>query len=399
MSRYRALRTLGMGPDGPVEEVTTERLGAEDLARRVTPVPAGPRRHRLRDLSESLARLGHAGIATVVDIVDVDDDRIEVLTVVGTDGSLADRVADRPLAPHEVRSLVGALAGALAAAHGVGVAHGHFVETNVLVRAGRPLLADFGLAEARTGRPDAHPFRTDVRDLAAMGARLLPHPGVDPSAAQLRRVLDWVADDPDATLDDLRRAVQEDGGPPPPPPRTDGAGAVGTTVARRRSAWALAATGALCLGLLGGAAAVLVPAGASATADERDVAQPAPTCPPVLADLAADVDGDGCAEAVDWQPSAAEIAYAGADGELLRFRVGQPGDALALGDWDCDGTATAAVVRSGTGETFVFDGWAAAGETLVAEAGPVLARGAAPAVVRDGGCDRLRGEGSEDRRG
>lgn len=395
MSRYRALRTLGLGPDGPVEEVAEERIGAEDLARRVAPVPVGARRHRLRDLSESLARLGHPGIATVVDIGDVDDDRIEVLTVVGTDGSLADRVADRPLSPDEVRSLVGALAGALAAAHGVGVAHGHIVEANVLVRAGRPLLADFGLTEARTGRPDAHPFRTDVRDLAAMGTRLLPDPGVDPSTAQLRRVLDWVADDPDATLDDLRRAVQDDVGPPPPPPPplTDGAGTVGTPVARPRSAWALAGAGALCLGLLGGAAAVLVPAAASSSADERDVAQPAPTCPPVQADLAADVDGDGCAEAVDWQPSAAEIAYTGADGELLRFRVGQPGDQLALGDWDCDGTATAAVVRSGTGETFVFDGWASAGETLVAEAGPVLARGAAPTVVHDGGCDRLRGEG------
>ena len=35
-----------------------------------------------------------------------------------------------------------------------------------------------------------------------------------------------------------------------------------------------------------------------------------------------------------------------------------------MGDWNCDGVATVAVVRPGSGEVFVFDGWAATGADL-----------------------------------
>jgi eukaryotic-like serine/threonine-protein kinase len=40
-----------------------------------------------------------------------------------------------------------------------------------------------------------------------------------------------------------------------------------------------------------------------------------------------------------------------------RFSVGDPGDRVVLGDWDCDGTPTAAIARPSTGEVFVFDRW------------------------------------------
>ena len=102
------------------------------------------------------------------------------------------------------------------------------------------------------------------------------------------------------------------------------------------------------------------------------------------------VDGDGCDDPVEWRAADAEVAYPGADGTVLRFRVGRPGDDLVLGDWDCDGTATAAVVRPETGETFVFDAWAADGETLVAAPGPTLPDGTAATVADEGGCDRIR---------
>ena len=396
MSRYRTLRTVGIGPDGPVEEVAAERLGAATLARRRAPVPAGPRRDRLRDLSESLARVGHPAIATVVDLVDVDDNSIEVLTEVGTE-CLADRLARGPLPRDEAVSLLRTLGSALVAAHGAGVAHGHVVEANVVLRDGGPLLTDFGLTEARTGRPDAHPSRTDVRDLAALGLRLLDAtPAGGPPSHALRRTLEWGADDPDATLHDLRRALDDDppAPPPPPPPPLVGDDPVDPAARRPASPWVLAGIGALCLGVLAGAATVLVP-GSTPTTDEPAAVQPSPQpCPPVQDALAADVDGDGCDDPVDWRQAGAELAYAGAGGELLRFRVGRPGDDLVLGDWDCDGTATAAVVRTGTGETFLFDSWAAAGETLVAEPGPSLAPGSPATVVDEGGCDRLRSRGS-----
>lgn len=40
-----------------------------------------------------------------------------------------------------------------------------------------------------------------------------------------------------------------------------------------------------------------------------------------------------------------------------RFALGRPGDALFLGDWNCDGIATPALVRSSTGATLYYDTW------------------------------------------
>ena len=48
-----------------------------------------------------------------------------------------------------------------------------------------------------------------------------------------------------------------------------------------------------------------------------------------------------------------------------RFEIGQPGDVVVLGDWDCDGGATPAVLRPETGEVFVFSAWAAASGAVV----------------------------------
>jgi serine/threonine protein kinase len=38
-----------------------------------------------------------------------------------------------------------------------------------------------------------------------------------------------------------------------------------------------------------------------------------------------------------------------------RYEVGLPGDIVTVGDWDCDGESTPAVLRPSTGEVFVFD--------------------------------------------
>jgi hypothetical protein len=52
-----------------------------------------------------------------------------------------------------------------------------------------------------------------------------------------------------------------------------------------------------------------------------------------------------------------------------RWSVGEPGDLVALGDWDCDGTRTPAVLRPSLAQLFVFDQWAEDGE-VTAVAGP-----------------------------
>jgi hypothetical protein len=39
------------------------------------------------------------------------------------------------------------------------------------------------------------------------------------------------------------------------------------------------------------------------------------------------------------------------------FSIGDAGDRVVLGDWNCDGVLTAAIARPSTGEVFVFDSW------------------------------------------
>ena len=91
------------------------------------------------------------------------------------------------------------------------------------------------------------------------------------------------------------------------------------------------------------------------------VTAPAPGCPEVDSVLLADVDGDGCAEALRWADGVVE-----AGGE--RWSVGGPGDLVATGDWACRGRSTLALLRPATGDVFVFDGWAGPGQELAAAA-------------------------------
>ena len=70
--------------------------------------------------------------------------------------------------------------------------------------------------------------------------------------------------------------------------------------------------------------------------------------------------------------------------EGRRWTVGDPGDVVVVGDWDCDGASTPAVVRPATGEVWVFAAWTPEPAT------ERVVDGAASAVVEHGdGCDRL----------
>ena len=69
-----------------------------------------------------------------------------------------------------------------------------------------------------------------------------------------------------------------------------------------------------------------------------------------------------------------------------RYDVGAPGDAVAVADWDCDGTDTPTVVRPSTGDVFVFDAWATADAPMP---GRLLDRvpGAIAPTTPNGTCD------------
>jgi hypothetical protein len=81
-----------------------------------------------------------------------------------------------------------------------------------------------------------------------------------------------------------------------------------------------------------------------------------------------------------------------------QFSVGDPGDRVVLGDWDCDGVATAALARPSSGDVYVFDAWPDPG--VDAQAEPVTTvSGAVDLRTEDrGDCTALfaiRADGSE----
>lgn len=74
----------------------------------------------------------------------------------------------------------------------------------------------------------------------------------------------------------------------------------------------------------------------------------------------------------------------------VRYAIGDPGDIVVLGDWDCDGMPTPSVVRRADGSAWVFRRWADGAEVAAADLlGDGLAPVAAVSRKEEGGCDVL----------
>jgi len=154
--------------------------------------------------------------------------------------------------------------------------------------------------------------------------------------------------------------------------------------------WPTAAVAALAITLTVMGAAVFavlrpdpVASARMAPEDQLRSIQSSGGCPapaPVRSDGAesleeADVDGDGCLDAV--LRSGHVLIRATAAGSTERFAVGELGDLALVGDWDCDGVATPGLYRREAGRAFVFDGWAVTGAPLPSST--VMAASAPPA--------------------
>jgi serine/threonine protein kinase len=81
-----------------------------------------------------------------------------------------------------------------------------------------------------------------------------------------------------------------------------------------------------------------------------------------------------------------------------RYQIGLPGDRVAIGDWECDGTRTAAIARPSTGEVFVFDRWPSVDVEVSADAITSVIDAVDVRAEDRGGCSTLvvvRRDGSE----
>src|SRR3954452_12956707 len=152
-SGYRLGPLLARGGTGVVH-LATDRLGREGAVKRLgltgTAAEIETARRRSRRGDRLLAALDHPSI---VSLLAVEDDGPDLLLVMPylPGGSLTDHVRRfGPMAPGQVDRLAGPLMDALAAAHARGVVHRDISPGNILFDgAGRPVLADFGVATSR----------------------------------------------------------------------------------------------------------------------------------------------------------------------------------------------------------------------------------------------------------
>ncbi|WP_193612605.1 serine/threonine-protein kinase [Nocardioides lijunqiniae] len=146
--RYELGAVLGRGGVADVHRATDTLLSREVAVKRLREAtPSDADRARFTAEARTLAVLSHPALVTLLDAGDSDDRPYLVLELV--EGStLAGLLARGPLpAPEEAARLLGAVAGALAYAHGAGVVHRDVKPGNVLLGDdGRVKLADFGIA-------------------------------------------------------------------------------------------------------------------------------------------------------------------------------------------------------------------------------------------------------------
>lgn len=364
--------------------------------------PSDPLRRRSE--AEVLQTLRHPGTVEVLGLKDGPE---------GTSLELAkldavDLLHHRALEPSELVVVFGQVCQTLGEIHSAGFVHGNLGAEHVLIdQHGRAVLCGFGNASPvrSDARPDGLEPQLDVAAIARLLDRELDRTESEYPGDRLNDSLRHIAQVADAhevtkatasslalRLHQLSNAEPSSSLAPDADPEgaaTDLAKTATAVGGRISAAWqahrlpALAGA-AVVVALLVLAAARLVPDGArpdSATADAAPTTQPMPApttdgppqqgaelvmaiepacpTPPDAANLA-DVDGDGCPER--WTASNGRI-----DVGSQRFTLGTPEDFAIVGDWNCDGSATPALVDA-TGRVFLFDQWPSAGQSVTVEA-------------------------------
>lgn len=361
---------------------------------------------RLRAEGERLRRAGHPGV-------------VELLRSAPAEGGWELRMVHggRPvealdeLTVPQAAALVAGLASTVADLHDLGVVHGRIDASHVLVGDhGRARLCGFGDGSEARGPED---------DVAALGALLAALVGAEADGEPIperrwrrrrhwsgwdRRGLLLLADqacaDPATRRPSARRLAaavaalvpsppgpSASGWPPAlqilPGPSVDPVAAVDAMASLRASALMGPTERRVRWPALVGAVAgvVVVAAGLDrwrgAPSAEGD--RPIPAATPVSA------------EPAEVEPQQVAAPLPGGEVRVggVRYRLGQPGDEVLIDDWDCDGSATPALLRPSTGEVFVFPRWITEGEQRVAAVLTVAGASDLVSAAPDGGCPTL----------
>ena len=141
--RYRLLEPLGRGAMSSVWLAQDEELGRQVAVKMLA---QSADRARFEREARAAAALSHPNICLLYDYGEADDRPYMVLEYL-PNGSLEERLKDRPLADAETMRLATGLAAGLAHAHERGLVHRDLKPANVLFDAeDRPKIADFGIA-------------------------------------------------------------------------------------------------------------------------------------------------------------------------------------------------------------------------------------------------------------
>lgn len=302
----------------------------------------------LRREAEVMRAVADTPLVRLVELRDLPD--VTELVLRDTGGpSLAASLRDPETRPSVALDRLAAACEAVARLHAAGWAHGRISTDHVvLTPRGRVRLCSLRAAQPidldpATARRDRVALLRMVDDWALPGATGRPPTDLRSRMvrARLARHTRRLPDDPDPLV--LARILRRCRSRPRP------------------GMWAVAISAVVAVTV--GLAATQVPRRVTAhsgagTATSRDVST---TASPTTASCDAtvegtgivkvDIDGDGCPEAVT---TAGNVVTVGS----RRFRVGSAGDVVAVGDWDCDGRATAAVLHPSSGEVHTFGDWA-----------------------------------------